>query len=519
MIKKILGKLLSRGSADKKPASTKTPGEKKATGQSDSHRGQSQKSSNGPKGQGASRKRNEPRGSNPRGEKRGESQQRRSRSGNRADRPARNQDSTKRNQSERAKKEPFQAPPPPVAPEPTDENIFSELGLEGHIAVAVEEMGYIQPTPIQSEAIPMVMEGRDMIASAQTGTGKTAAFGLPILDKLGVHGKTRCLILEPTRELAAQVEEAFKEFGKYTNLRVAVLHGGVGYGHQCDELDKGLDVVVATPGRLLDHLEQGNLHFRDLEFLVLDEVDRMLDMGFLPDVKRIVKQCPEKRQTLFFSATLPPAIEKLMEWVLKDPHVIEIGHRRSPAETVTHAFYPVVHSQKFDLFIRLLDRTDYKSVLIFCRTKLGADMIARRLENLDHSVAVMHSNRSQSERTEALAGFKSGKYGVMVATDIAARGLDVEGITHVINYDVPLHPDDYVHRIGRTGRAESEGDAFTLLTEDEINHAKAIERYIGKTVERFKLEGFDYKYSAVFAEEEAPPKNQFKSRLYRGMRR
>jgi len=402
-------------------------------------------------------------------------------------------------------------------PEVSPDHEFSLMGLAPFVVAAVQELGFEQPTPIQSDGIPVVLANRDVIGSAQTGTGKTAAFGLPIIQKLVSHGKMRCLVLEPTRELALQLEEALVSFSKFTDLRISVIYGGVGYGRQKSELAAGVDIVVATPGRLLDHMEQGTIHLDTVDILVLDEVDRMLDMGFLPDVKRIVSKVPTERQTLFFSATIPPAIAQLTTWVVRDPEIIEIS-RRAPAATVSHAFYPVVQTQKFDLLIALLERTHYESVLIFCRTKIGADMISRRLDNLGHPVAVMHSNRSQSERTEALTGFKSGKYEVLVATDVASRGLDIAGISHVVNYDTPLHPEDYVHRIGRTGRAMNEGDAFTLLTEDEIKYAKAIERFIGKTVERKKLEDFDYAYSAVFAQEDEPAKNVFKSRLYRGSR-
>ncbi len=404
----------------------------------------------------------------------------------------------------------------PELPAISEDNEFIGLGLAPAIVASVQEKGYEQPTPIQSEAIPFILAGRDVIGSAQTGTGKTAAFGLPILQKLGAHGALRCLVLEPTRELALQVDESFRTYSKYTDLEMAVIFGGVGYGPQREAIAAGLDIVVATPGRLLDLIGQGSLSLSGIEYLVLDEVDRMLDMGFLPDVKRIIEMCPKERQTLFFSATIPPELEKLTSWCLRDPHTIEIGRRRSAAETVSHAFYPVIEAQKYDLLNRLLQDTNYESVLIFCRTKHGADFIAGRLEGLGHKVAVMHSNRSQSERMEALKGFKSGKYEVMVATDVAARGLDIQGITHVINYDTPQHAEDYVHRIGRTGRAQTEGDAFTLLTEDEMKHAFAIERFIGKKVERKKVEGFEYQYSAVFTALEGEPPTVFRSRLYRG---
>ena len=301
-------------------------------------------------------------------------------------------------------------------------------------------MGFTDPTPIQLRAFPIVLAGKDLIGTAQTGTGKTAAFALPILTNLAQHGAFRCLVLEPTRELAAQVETAFRDYGRFTDLRVSVVHGGVGYGKQREEAARGMDIVCATPGRLLDLLEQGSINMRNVNILVLDEVDRMLDMGFLPDVRRIVEQISTDRQTLLFSATLPPEIERLAAWVLREPEVVEIGARRSPAETVTHAVYPVAAEQKFDLLMALLERTNFDSALIFSRTKHGADKIAVKLKQARHSVAVLHSNRTQRERVEALEGFKSGKYEIMVATDIAARGIDIAGVSHVINYDVPEHP-------------------------------------------------------------------------------
>ena len=378
-------------------------------------------------------------------------------------------------------------------------------------------MGYIDPTPIQLRAIPIVLGGRDLIGSAQTGTGKTAAFGLPILSNLKSHGACRCLILEPTRELAAQVETAFRDFARFTNLRIGLIHGGVGYGNQHSELKRGMDVMVATPGRLIDHLEQGTIKLSDIKILVLDEVDRMLDMGFIPQVRRIVEKCPKDRQTLFFSATLPPEIESLTKWVLrKDPEVIEIGRAHSPAETITHAFYPVARDQKFDLLLALLESSKFDSALIFCRTKHGADKISGRLKAAHHAVAVLHSNRTQRERVEALEGFKSGKYDVMVATDIASRGIDVAGVSHVINYDVPQHPEDYVHRIGRTGRAEKVGDAFTLITGEELDAVRAIERFIGAKIPRLKLDNFPYLYTALFNEDAIAPGGVRGGKTFRG---
>jgi len=369
---------------------------------------------------------------------------------------------------------------------------FSKLGLSQHVLQGVQAMGYAEPTAIQVRAIPAVIEGRDLIASAQTGTGKTAAFALPTLTRLQKHGKCRCLVLEPTRELAAQVETAFRDYARFTDLRIALIHGGVGYHNQQRELQRGVDIVAATPGRLEDHLNRRTLHLNDIEILILDEVDRMLDIGFLPAVRRLVSLCPKVRQTLFFSATVPPEIAEFAAWALKNPVRIEIGASRSVATSVTHALYPVAREQKFELLQALLEATEYDCVLIFCRTKRGADKIAKNLRATNHSVAVLHANRSQNQRTEALAGFKSGKYQIMVATDIASRGIDVEGVSHVVNYDVPEHPEDYVHRIGRTGRAQRVGDAFTLVTRDEDKYVTAIERFVGQAIKRLTLEGFTY---------------------------
>ena len=388
-------------------------------------------------------------------------------------------------------------PAEPSAPREVSSESFAKLGLSEPVLRGAAEAGYTQPTPIQGRAIPVVLTGKDLIGSAQTGTGKTAAFALPILSRLaaGKRGAPRVLVLEPTRELAMQVDTAFRDYAKFTDLRAAAFYGGVGYGKQREDLKRGVDVIVATPGRLIDFLNQGEISLRNIEILVLDEVDRMLDMGFLPDVKRVVEKCPprDKRQTLFFSATLPPEIEKLTQWALRpNPEIVEVGARRSAAETVTHGFYPVSSARKFDLLLALLDKTEYHSVLVFARTKHGADRIARKLKSSRHSVAVLHGNRSQNQRIEALEGFKNGKYEVMVATDIAARGIDVAGVTHVINFDIPRNPEDYVHRIGRTGRAQREGDAFTLITNEDGEAARAVEKYLGEKVERFNVEGFDY---------------------------
>jgi ATP-dependent RNA helicase RhlE len=363
-------------------------------------------------------------------------------------------------------------------------------------------MGYIDPTPIQLRAIPLIMAGTDVIGSAQTGTGKTAAFALPILSKLGHHEpRTRVLILEPTRELAAQVETAIRDFSRFTDLKSAVLFGGVGYGRQMDCLKAGADIVIATPGRLLDHLERGTCRLDHVQHLVLDEADRMLDMGFLPDVRRIVERVPRQRQTMLFSATIPPQIDTLIKWAMHSPETISIGARRTPAETVKHVIYPVSDAQKMDLLLALLDRVHYESVIVFCRMKHGADRVAQTLKRNNHAVAVLHSNRTQREREQALQGFREGKFEVLVATDIAARGLDIADVSHVINYDVPHHPEDYIHRIGRTGRAEASGDAFTLMVAEDSKHVATIERFINQKIERVKLENFEYRYTALFEEE------------------
>jgi ATP-dependent RNA helicase RhlE len=365
----------------------------------------------------------------------------------------------------------------------------------------VKAMGYVEPTAIQLRAIPLIIAGSDVIGSAQTGTGKTAAFALPILSKLAEHKpQPRLLVLEPTRELAAQVETALRDFSRFTNLRVAVIFGGVGYERQKQALRSGVDVLVATPGRLLDHLQQGTCKLDHIEYLVLDEADRMLDMGFLPDVRRILDRCPRNRHTSLFSATIPPEIETLIKWAMRNPQTIEIGARRTPAENVKHVIYPVSDVQKTDLLLELLKRVNYDSVIVFCRTKHGADRIAGLLKRNNHAVAVLHSNRTQREREQALKGFREGRFEVLVATDIAARGLDIADVSHVINYDVPQHPEDYIHRIGRTGRAEATGDAFTLMTAEDSRHVQAIERFISQKVVRIKLENFDYRYTALFEE-------------------
>ena len=376
---------------------------------------------------------------------------------------------------------------------------FDSLGLSETVLKGIREMGYEDPTPIQLHGIPLILSGKDVIGSAQTGTGKTAAFGLPILTRLEKPSQQpRALILEPTRELASQVETAIQDFSKFSKLRTTVLYGGVKYGRQTDALKVGTDIIVATPGRLLDHLSQKNTTLKHLEYLVLDEADRMLDMGFMPDVKKIIQQCPEKRQTALFSATVPPIIETLIQWAMKDPETVEIGMRRSVADTISHAVYPVAFNQKDDLVVALLRKVEFDSVIIFCRTKIGADKVGRLLKQENHSVAILHSNRTQTERERSLKGFRDGKFEVLVATDIASRGLDIANVSHVVNYDVPQHPEDYVHRIGRTGRAAATGDAFTIMVAEDRQHMEAVERFIDNKIKREKIEGFEYKYTALF---------------------
>ncbi len=379
---------------------------------------------------------------------------------------------------------------------------FTALGLAPELLHAVRDAGYTHPTPIQQQAIPLALEGRDLIGLAQTGTGKTAGFTLPIIHNLittpltdengkPVH-RVRVLILTPTRELTAQVETSFRKYGKYTELRVVPIFGGVGIEPQSKALRGGVDVVVATPGRLLDHMERENVAFDDLEVLVLDEADRMLDMGFAPQLNRIVSEVPRFRQTLLFSATMPPEVEALARKYLRKPVVVQVGRRSEAASTVTHAVYPVPRERKSTLLAELLRESDMDSVLIFTRTKHGADRVVRHLEDEGIAATAMHADKSQGERTKALDDFKSGKVRVLVATDIAQRGLDVSGITHVINYDVPQQPEDYVHRIGRTGRAAATGDAYTFMAPDEISMVRTIERTIGQQIPRISVPGYDF---------------------------
>jgi ATP-dependent RNA helicase RhlE len=379
---------------------------------------------------------------------------------------------------------------------------FRAFGLEANILKAVHEAGYTEPTPIQSAAIPQILAGHDLIGIAQTGTGKTAAFVLPILAKLAGMNRSggprsiRALIVAPTRELAAQIEENIRGYGKHLSLRAATVYGGVNERPQIEALRSGVDLLVATPGRLLDLMGRRFCDFSQLEFLVLDEAERMLDMGFLPDIRRIVRALPQQRQTLLFSATLSKEIEALTHEFLRAPKTVQIGRRANPAETVTQFVYEVPKHLKPALLVHLLREPGFNMVLVFSRMKHGADRIARGLEANGIRTATLHSNRSQNQRLRALKDFKSGAVRVLVATNIAARGIDVDGISHVVNYDFPMHPEDYVHRIGRTGRAHAVGDAISFVTPEDHSALRSLERFIGRGIVRKRSEGFNYTATA-----------------------
>jgi ATP-dependent RNA helicase RhlE len=370
---------------------------------------------------------------------------------------------------------------------------FQEFNLDSRLMTRIHRAGYTAPTPIQNSAIPPALAGNDLIGTAQTGTGKTAAFVLPILQRLlpGPRKCTRALIVTPTRELAEQIHEVIRTLGAETGLRSATIYGGVGAAPQIQALQSGVEILVACPGRLLDHIQQRRAKLGAVEVLVLDEADRMLDMGFLPDVKRILAHLPAQRQTMLFSATFPPEIEQLAAQTLTRPQRIAIG-MRAPVHTVAHALYPVPQHLKSALLIRLLRSTDTESVLIFTRTKHRAEKLARQIDKAGFRVTSLHSNRSQGQRQAALGGFKDGRFQIMVATDIAARGLDVENISHVINFDMPDTADAYIHRIGRTGRMERTGDAFTLVTPEDGELIRELEKIMRKPLPRRTLEGFDY---------------------------
>jgi ATP-dependent RNA helicase RhlE len=384
---------------------------------------------------------------------------------------------------------------------------FGELGLSAELLRAVEELGFVRATPVQAAAIPAGLEGRDVVACAMTGSGKTAAFLLPIVQRLAAkpRGRTRALILSPTRELAAQTQEQLVALAKHTRVRGAAVFGGVGMAPQEDAFRRGVDIIVATPGRLLDHLNRDYASLADIEVLVLDEADRMLDMGFLPDIRRVLRQLPNgPRQTLLFSATIPDAIVVLARELMSEPVRIDVERRQAPAHGITQAFYPVPSHLKVQLLVELLRRDEIGNAIVFCRTKHRANRLAEKLEKQGLPVARIHGNRSQAQRTQALAGFKQGRFRVLVATDIVARGIDVEALEHVVNFDVPAVADDYIHRVGRTARAEAIGDAYTFVSPEDEPNIRAIERAVGRKVERRTVAGFDYRAPAADEKLEVP---------------
>ena len=388
---------------------------------------------------------------------------------------------------------------------------FKSLGLSDKLVQGILATGYTAPTAIQSQAIPAAIEGRDIIGCAQTGTGKTAAFVLPILNRLAAHeaaGHARhgikALVLTPTRELAAQVEESVRTYGRFMRLRTLAIYGGVGYGPQLQALRQGVDFVVATPGRLIDLMNTRSIDLSKVEVFVLDEADRMFDMGFINDVRKVVAQLPKERQTLLFAATMSREIRELTSSIQRHPQLIEIGERRNPVASVTQHIFTVPRDQKMDMLIHIIEEQNLDCVLVFSRTKHGADRISQRLERRSIRSVALHSNRTQKQRQSALDGFKRGHYRVLVATDIAARGIDVEGISHVINFDTPTFAEDYIHRIGRTGRATATGDAFTFVSPDEEKYMREIEKFIGKRLERKRHPTFNYPAAAHASKPAAP---------------
>src|SRR5215211_7626935 len=372
---------------------------------------------------------------------------------------------------------------------------FTSLKLHPDLLKGIKELGFARPTPIQAEAVPAALAGKDVLASAMTGSGKTAAFLLPILHRLidRPRGSTRALVLTPTRELAAQILEDLNDLAVHTPVTGASVFGGVAMGPQEHAFRTGVDVLVATPGRLLDHFKAPYARLPGVEYLVLDEADRMLDMGFLPDIRRVLRHLPAKRQTLFFSATMPPPIQALTREMLRNPETIQLDRKPAPAVGITQAVYPVPQELKSALLVALLKRGDMKEALVFTRTKHRANRLAEHLARSGIKAERIHGNRSQPQRTEALAGFKNGKYRVLVATDIAARGIDVEALGHVVNFDVPTAAEDYIHRVGRTARAEATGDAFTLVSPEEEGELRSIERALGRRLPRVTVPDFDYK--------------------------
>jgi len=374
---------------------------------------------------------------------------------------------------------------------------FKTFGLSDPLVKGILSTGYTAPTEIQSQAIPAAIEGRDIIGCAQTGTGKTAAFVLPILNRLS-HERAakkkvvRSLIITPTRELAVQIEQSIIGYGRFLTLKSLAVYGGVSINGQLKSLRNGVDIVVSTPGRLLDHMQRRTIDLKHVEVLVIDEADRMFDMGFIRDVQKIVSVLPKNRQTMLFSATISSEVKALAAGIQKSPKIIQIGEQRNPIETITQHIYPVRKEQKMDLLLHMLRNSNMFSVLVFSRTKHGADKINRHLERAGISSVSLHSGRTQGQRQRALDGFKRSKYQVMVATDIAARGIDVTGISHVINFDVPTYAEDYIHRIGRTGRATATGDAITFVSNDEQKHLRQIENFIGRTFTQQICTGFTY---------------------------
>jgi len=444
---------------------------------------------------------------------------------------------------------------------------FHDLDLPQPILQALDDAGYVNPTEIQAQAIPPALEGKDILGRAKTGTGKTAAFAVPILVRLkalaswdpaaqapepeaepddgesspaegesfasrsrrrrrrkraplhpqrntpaGGHREVRALVLTPTRELCVQNEEAFRAYGKYFDLRFLAVYGGVRIDRQIKRLHSGVDIVIATPGRLLDHMNRHTIDLRHVEFFVLDEVDRMFDMGFIQDVRKIISKIPEHRQTLLFSATLSSEVKRLAERVQQNAVIIEVGEEKSPTDTVTQYIFPVARDRKLELLRTILENDGWDMVLVFCGTKDNAEFLTRRLQHVGIDAAELHSNKSQSERKQALEGFKSGEHRVLIATDIAARGLDIDGISHVVNFDVPRNAEDYIHRIGRTGRAEATGDAITLVAFDEEEFMDRIEQHIGVKLERRRYKDFDHGVGRFGPKQDT-------SRLRRGSRR
>ena len=399
---------------------------------------------------------------------------------------------------------------------------LTEFNLLPDLLKAVKAMGFTAYMPIQMRAIPPALEGKDVLGSAQTGSGKTLAFVLPILQKLNLLKQSdpvnaakpavRAVILVPTRELAAQVETAVRDLARFTPVKCVLVIGGTSFHAQEQELRRGAEIVVATPGRLLDHYRSRTLHFNEVRTAVLDEADRMLDMGFMPDIRRIMSSLPKDRQTLMFSATIPPEVERVVGEFMRTPVRIEVDRPNNPAAGITQMLYPVTQDQKSELLLAILKNTQITSAVIFTRTKHRADRVARFLEQRAIPVAVLHSNRSQAQRTNAMDSFREQKHQILVATDIAARGIDVKHISHVINFDVPQHPEDYVHRIGRTGRAFTVGDAITLMDREEEKYVSQIESFIGATIPRCAFPDFPYKVAPLLKSYKVPSNQHFRMR-------